>query len=41
MKQYKKAKVLAKNRPTGSYSAGCPVNRNGNYNNCRECERTL
>ncbi|MCQ2214842.1 MAG: hypothetical protein MJZ31_02855 [Bacteroidales bacterium] len=24
MKEYKKAKMIAKNLPTGSYAAGCP-----------------
>lgn len=26
MKNYKKAKMVAKNAPMGSYSAGCPEN---------------
>ena len=29
MKKYKKAKLLAKNRPTGSYSASCPIHTKG------------
>lgn len=41
MKQYKKAKVLAKNLPTGSYAAGCPLNENGDAYACKNCERTL
>lgn len=42
MKRYKKAKVLAKNRPTGSYAAGCPANE-GKWapERCRNCERTM
>lgn len=48
MKEYKKAKIIAKNLPTGSYAAGC-----GNYTNkasclstspskgyCKDCERS-
>ena len=43
MKQYKKAKVLAKNRPTGSYAAGCPLKGTGSGESygCKACERTL
>lgn len=42
MKQYKKAKVLAKNRPTGSYAAGCPANKFGFSSiECKQCERTM
>lgn len=26
MKTYQKAELIAKNLPTGSYAAGCPVN---------------
>lgn len=26
MKKYQKAKIVAKNLPTGSYAAGCPAN---------------
>jgi hypothetical protein len=40
MKEYKKAKVLAQNLPTGSYAAGCPVNERGGHYSCHKCERT-
>lgn len=49
MKEYKKAKMIAKNLPTGSYAAGCPSQDNGpacamflgkpRYS-CKGCERT-
>lgn len=38
MKKYEKAKMIAKNLPTGSYAAGCPANGLGYY--CKQCERT-
>lgn len=38
MKTYKKAKVLAKNNPKGSYAAGCPP-KDAPYD-CKGCERT-
>ncbi len=41
MKTYKKVQVEAKNAPSGSYAAGCPVNRDGNTTNCKNCERTM
>lgn len=28
-KQYTKAKLIAKNLPTGTYAASCPMNSNG------------
>lgn len=48
MKKYQKAKLIAKNLPTGSYAAGCSKNytnkasclssaRSRGY--CRDCER--
>ena len=51
MKKYKKAQMIAKNLPTGSYAAGCPVfgtggDSGGNYETgnqptgCHNCERT-
>lgn len=48
MKTYKKAKLIAKNLPTGSYAAGCPEkydhtggpNTCGGDGNCKRCERT-
>jgi hypothetical protein len=40
---YKKPQLIAKNNPTGSFAAGCPVearnghpSRSGNY--CTSCE---
>ncbi len=43
MRKYSKPQIVAKNLPTGSYAAGCPVkDRDGastNYH-CIECERT-
>lgn len=46
MKEFKKAQLIAKNLPTGSYAAGCPehFHGNGSYNDpqgphdCRKCE---
>lgn len=46
MKKYQKAKMVAKNLPTGSYAAGCPVKERGDYiyegaeYSCINCERT-
>lgn len=41
MKKYKKAKVLAKNNPQGSYAAGCGSNRpNQSSQECKRCERS-
>lgn len=31
MKTYKKAELIAKNLPTGSYAAGCPANVRGRW----------
>ncbi len=46
-KQYEKAKVLAKNLPSGSYAAGCPTKDRGNCflgldekECCKKCERS-
>jgi hypothetical protein len=49
MKEYKKAQMIAKNLPTGSYAAGCPAEKTyaghcsflglkDNY--CQACERS-
>lgn len=41
MKKYQKAQVIAKNLPTGSYAAGCPVNGDGSgwdKSQCKKCE---
>lgn len=44
MKNYQKAQMIAKNLPTGSYAAGCPVEERGGGNygkySCISCERT-
>ena len=40
MKKYAKPQMMAKNAPTGSYAAGCPVNTNVTPYQCRQCERT-
>ena len=46
MKNYSKPQMMAKNAPTGSYAAGCPVKNDGktwfgtNLGPCRKCERT-
>lgn len=47
MKKYQKAKMIAKNLPTGSYAAGCPTYYSLNEpltnstNYCKSCERAL
>jgi len=39
MKKYQKPQVIAKNKPTGSYAAGCPAKDRGNGGStCRPCE---
>lgn len=46
--KYQKAKMIAKNLPTGSYAAGCPAKDRGNdrclggqnFSGCTYCERT-
>lgn len=45
MKKYQKAKMIAKNLPTGSYAAGCPAEEDaahalGGWPHCKDCERT-
>ncbi len=48
MKNFKKAQVVAKNLPTGSYASGCPVKNAGSEygtggpaaTGCKNCERT-
>ncbi len=45
MKKFEKAELIAKNLPTGSYSAGCPMNYyrvtrpNGKGPCCSKCEK--
>lgn len=48
MSSYKKPEVIAKNLPSGSYAAGCPLKDNGKWcflfhadGACKKCERTL
>lgn len=44
MKEFKKAQLIAKNLPTGSYAAGCPPQERGQSHtgkySCLNCERT-
>lgn len=37
---YTKPVILAQNKSTGSYAAGCPARTNRYDYWCRECERT-
>ncbi len=39
MKKYKKPQLVAKNKPTGSFAAGCPTKDYGSTGWCRECDR--
>jgi len=41
MKKYSKPQMMAKNSPTGSYAAGCPMKDKGrsHWHGCRYCER--
>ena len=41
MKEYKKAEMIAKNLPTGSYAAGCPskaIYGVAGDPDCKQCE---
>lgn len=38
--KYTKPVVLAQNKKTGSYAAGCPAQGMGSDHNCRKCDRT-
>lgn len=40
MEQYAKPVIIAKNRPTGSYAAGCPTSGHGKDGKCRTCSHT-
>lgn len=44
MKEFQKVQMIAKNLPTGSYAAGCPLNERGSSSggmySCINCERT-
>jgi len=42
MKTYKKVEIVAKNAPSGSYAAGCPVKSiNDSVDaDCKQCEST-
>lgn len=44
MKEFQKVQMIAKNLPTGSYAAGCPLNERGGSSigtySCINCERT-
>ncbi len=37
--KYTKPVVVAQNKKSGSYAAGCPANRNGISWQCRDCDR--
>ena len=45
MKKYKKARVVAKNNPQGSYAAGCPAKNTGGgtlgSGGCKDCDRAI
>ncbi|MBR3850436.1 MAG: hypothetical protein IKJ76_00060 [Fibrobacter sp.] len=36
---YKKPRLIAKNKPTGSFAAGCPVNDCSPDFYCHDCDR--
>ena len=38
--KYTKPVVIAQNKKSGSYVAGCPANGTGNSARCKNCERT-
>ena len=40
MKKYVKAQMIAKNLPTGSYAAVCPVDQTRSEWECKKCERS-
>jgi len=37
--KYTKPVVIAQNKKSGSYAAGCPANKNGYGPYCRNCDR--
>ena len=37
---YTKPMMVAQNGAAGSFAAGCPVNDNGGFTRCKDCERT-
>ncbi|MBQ3720539.1 MAG: hypothetical protein IJM92_14930 [Fibrobacter sp.] len=37
---YKKPRLIAKNNPTGSFAAGCPVEGYNSDYDCKCCERS-
>lgn len=39
MKKYKKPQLVAKNKPTGSFAAGCPAENFGDSYFCKKCDR--
>ena len=41
MKKYQKPQMIAKNQPTGSYAAGCPISGTNNPVNCRMCVHAM
>ncbi|MDQ5908642.1 MAG: hypothetical protein QG599_734 [Pseudomonadota bacterium] len=36
---YQKPTIIAINKPTGSYAAGCPAKNNGGDFDCNRCDR--
>ncbi len=38
--KYSKPKIIAQNKTTGSYAAGCPAKNMGGTYSCRTCDRT-
>ena len=38
--KYSKPKIIAQNKTTGSYAAGCPAKNMGGPSICKNCERT-
>ena len=41
MKKYQKPQMIAKNQPTGSYAAGCPINGSNHPEHCRMCVHAM
>lgn len=38
--KYRKPQVVAKNRPTGKFAAGCPAKSTTGPGWCKQCERS-
>lgn len=37
--KYSKPKIIAQNKTTGSYAAGCPAKNCGGTYSCKQCDR--